>query len=95
MIDIKELNNNNKLNKGMVWIILTGKVKDWESPTLHKLLSVPVTNLEVKVEQWRDRLLLVHHETSRTEGPAICDLNGYLRIYSLWNLTLLICLLQA
>ena len=73
MIDIKELNNNKKLNKGMVWIILTGKVKDRESPTLHELLSVPVTNLEVNVEQWRDRLLLVHHKTGRRESPAICD----------------------
>ena len=57
----------------MVWIILTGKVKDQESPTLHELLSVPVTNLEVNVEQWRNRLLLVHHKTGRREGPAICD----------------------
>ena len=73
MIDIKELNNNKKLNKGMVWIILKGKVKDRESPTLHKLLSVPVINLEVNVEQWRDRLLLVHHKTGRRESPVICD----------------------
>lgn len=57
----------------MVWIILTGKVKDQESPTLHELLSVTVTNLQVSVEQWRDRLLLVHHKTGRREGPAICD----------------------
>ena len=77
MIDIKELNNNRGLKKGMVWIILSGKVKGQGSPTLHELRSAPVTKSGINVQHWRDRLLLVHDKAGRKEGPAICDPEGF------------------
>ena len=78
MMDIKELMKNQSLEKGLVWIILSGIIKGESTPMLHQLRSVPVTSSGINIELWRDRLIAVHTEAGRTEGPAICDTDGYL-----------------
>ena len=78
MMDIKELMKNQLLEKGLVWIILSGIIKGESTPRLHQLRSVPITGSGINIELWRDRLVSVHEEAGRTEGPAICDTEGYL-----------------
>ena len=78
MIDIKELIRHFEVKKGLVWIVLSGMVKGQKTPTLHYLQSVPVTGSGINIKRWRDRLVFIHQEASRIEGPAICDDDGFL-----------------
>ena len=78
MLDIKELLKNKGLKKNIVWLTLSGVVKGQKKVTLHQLRSVPVTNSGIDIEAWRNRLITVHEEAGRSEGPAICDDNGFL-----------------
>ena len=36
------------------------------------------TDSGVEVKLWRDRLIFVHEQAGRIEGPAICNEDGYL-----------------
>ena len=85
MMDIKELLKNRPLKKGLVWIILSGILKGESVPMLHQLRSVPTTDSGVEVKLWRDRLIFVHEQAGRVEGPAICDKDGYLLSFSAMN----------
>ena len=85
MIDSKELRRNPILKKGLVWITLSGMIKGQKTPTLHHLWSVPITSSGINVELWRDRLLFIHQEANRIDGPAICEDDGYLMSNSAMN----------
>ena len=84
-MDIKELLKNRPLKKGLVWIVLSGILKGESVPMLHQLRSVPTTDSGVEVKLWRDRLIFVHEQAGRLEGPAICDKDGYLLSFSAMN----------
>ena len=84
-MDIKELLKNRPLKKGLVWIVLSGILKGESVPMLHQLRSVPTTDSGVEVKLWRDRLIFVHEQAGRVEGPAICDKDGYLLSFSAMN----------
>ena len=57
---------------------MSGVVKGQKKVTLHQLRSVPVTNSGIDIEAWRNRLITVHEEADHSEGPTICDDNGFL-----------------
>ena len=80
MMDIKELLKNRPLKKGLVWIVLSGILKGESVPMLHQLRSVPTTDSGVEVKLWRDRLIFVHEQAGRVEGPATCDKDGLFNI---------------
>lgn len=78
MLDIKELLNNKSLKKKMVWLTLSGVVKGQKKVTLHQLRSVPVINFGIDIEAWQNRLITVHEEVGRSDGPVLCDNDGFL-----------------
>lgn len=78
MMDIKQLLENPLMEKGLVWIVLSGVMKGQTVPTLHQLRSVPITGSGVDIRLWKERLMVVHQLAGRQEGPAICDSRGFI-----------------
>jgi hypothetical protein len=85
MMDIKELLKNWSMKKGLVWIVLSGILKGESVPELHQLRSVPKTDSGVEIWVWVNRLVFVHDQAGRVEGPAICDEEGYLLSFPAMN----------
>ena len=60
-------------------------MKDESIPTLHQLRFVPTNDSWVEIKLYRNRLIFVHEQAGRVEGPAICDKDGYLLSFSAMN----------
>ena len=60
-----------------VVIPLLGRFKNEVGERLHLMLSVSTTRSGFKVREWVERLVVTLWEEGKTEGPAICDVEGY------------------
>jgi hypothetical protein len=78
MFEIDLLKNHRDRHKGLVWLPIIGKLKGDDRSKTHFLRSVPVTGSGIAVEKWRDWLLAIHQHAGRTNGPAMCDDQGFL-----------------
>jgi hypothetical protein len=78
MFEISLLEEHKERHKGLVWLPIIGKLKGDDRSKTHFLRSVPTTGSGIPEEKWRDWLLSIHHHAGRTEGPAMCDDQGFL-----------------
>ena len=89
MLEIKSMTKNQELHGGLVWYPLVGNLKGLDqSPGVHFMRSVPITNSGINVKHWRDLLIGLHLSAGRAEGPAFCDNDGRLMNYLTMNLML-------
>ena len=78
MLEVAKLLGNLDLKEGLVWFPLVGKLKGDSSPETYYLRAVELTSSGINVRWWRDSLVTVLRIKNRTEGPAICDEDGFL-----------------
>ena len=69
MLKIKTMTENQDLHGGLVWFPLVGNLKGLDqSPGVHFMRSVPITNSAINIEYWRDLLLGLHKSAGCVEG---------------------------
>ena len=88
LLDIGKLREHSHRDDGLVWLPLVGTVKGDKGFHTYMLRSVPITGSGINVAGWRDMALRVHERYNRTDGPAICDGDGYLMTHRSMNLML-------